>query len=135
MKQSMIRIFFLGAMLMATVVACSFSASTANIASAILARDPDGAEPTTVFAPDEPFYLIVELANAPEDTVVKASWTAVEVQDVEPNMLIDEAEMTSESGSLVFDLKNDGIWPSGRYKVDLYLNNELDQSLEFSVEG
>ena len=65
--------------LFAASLACGVSASTANISDAYLARDPEGTDPTTVFLPDEPFYLIVELANAPDDTVVKAVWVAVDV--------------------------------------------------------
>lgn len=135
MKKSYVRVSFLLVVLVFASMACSFSASTANIASAVTARDPEGTEPTTVFAPDEPFYLIVELGNAPDDTTVKASWTAVDAEGVEPNMLIDEAELASGSGTLTFDLTNDNLWPAGSYKVDLYLNNELERTVEFSVEG
>src|SRR4051812_8733660 len=46
--------------------ACSFSASSANISSAKMARDKDGKQPTNTFSPDEPFYCIVELSNAPD---------------------------------------------------------------------
>ena len=58
-------------------LACNFGASTANIPNAWTAYDKEGAQPSTVFAQDDVIHLIVELANAPDDTVVKASWTAV----------------------------------------------------------
>jgi hypothetical protein len=38
-----------------TVPACSFSASTANISEAKMARDPEGKNPTRVFNPHETF--------------------------------------------------------------------------------
>jgi hypothetical protein len=120
--------------LFAAGLACSFSASTANISDAYLARDPDGTDPTTVFLPDEPFYLIVELANAPDDTVVKAVWVAVDADGVDFDTVIDEAELTTGSGQLTFDLTNDGLWPAGNYKVDIYLNDTVKETLEFSVE-
>ena len=115
------------------ILACGGSISTANIASARLTTDEGGAQETTVFAQDQIFYCIVELANAPDDTVVKAVWTAVSVQDTDPNLLIDEAELTSGDGTLTFNLTNDGLWPVGTYKVDLYLNDKLDRTLEFEV--
>jgi len=115
-------------------LACGFSASTANIADAKTARDYDGNDPTNVFAQDETFYCTVELANAPDDTTVKASWTAVEVDGEQPNTFIDEAELTTGSGILHFELSNDGLWPVGKYKVDLFLNGELKRTLEFEVQ-
>jgi hypothetical protein len=115
-------------------LACGFSTSTANIADAKTARDNDGNDPTTVFSQDETFYCTVELANAPDDTTVKASWTAVEVQGEQPNTFIDEAELTTGSGTLHFELSNDGLWPVGKYKVELFLNGELDRTLEFEVQ-
>ena len=122
------------ALIVLITLACGFSASTANIADAKTARDNDGNDPTTVFAQDETFYCTVELANAPDDTTVKASWTAVEVDGEQPNTFIDEAELTTGSGILHFELNNDGLWPVGKYKVDLFLNGELKRTLEFEVQ-
>lgn len=134
MKKNYVRIGFALAVVILAIIACDFSASSANIADAQMARDPDGAQPTTVFVPEETFYCVVELANAPEDTTVKASWVAVEAEGADPNLLIDESELTSGSGSLYFELSNTNLWPVGKYKVDLYLNGELDRTLEFEVQ-
>ncbi len=117
------------------LLACAFSASTANIRSATLARDAAGEEPTTVFAPEDIFYCIVDLANAPDDTKVRATWTAVDVEGSPPNTFIDETALTTGSGQLNFDLSNVTPWPSGKYQVALYLNDELDQTLEFEVRN
>lgn len=122
------------AALWAASLACGFSASTANIDNARMARDIEGADATETFAPEETFFCIAELKNAPDDSKVKASWTAVEVEGADPNTLIDESELTTGSGTLQFQLTNDGPWPAGKYKVDLYLNDTLDQTLEFTVE-
>lgn len=122
------------------LVACGgggeVSFSTANIRSAVLASDEDGANPTNEFAPEDTFYLVVDLANAPEETAVKTVWYAVDVGDAAaPNTLIDEASLVSGSAELTFDLTSDNTWPPGAYKVELYLNDELNQTLEFSVAG
>ena len=133
MKKNRLHIGFAIAMVVLSILACGFSASTANIKDARMARDYDGNQPTTVFAPDEIFYCVVELANAPDDTTVKASWTVVQAEGVEPNFFLDETELTSGSSSLHFELSNTNLWPAGKYKVDLYLNGELDRTLEFEV--
>lgn len=126
---------FLIALLILTALACSFNVSTVNISEAKLAKDPDGNQPTATFAQDEAFYCVVELANAPDDTKVKAAWTVVEAQDMDPNVLIDETEITTGDGKIHFDLTNDKLWPAGKYKVELYLNDKLDRTLEFQVEA
>jgi hypothetical protein len=126
---------FLIALLILTALACSFNVTTANISEAKLAKDPDGDQPTATFAQDEAFYCVVELANAPDDTKVKAAWTVVEAQDTDPNVLIDETEITTGDGKIHFDLTNDKLWPAGKYKVELYLNDKLDRTLEFQVEA
>lgn len=114
--------------------ACSFNASTANIPEAYMATDDSGANQTTVFAQDQGFYAIVVLKNAPDDTSVKAVWTAVDVADTDPNLLIDEFSITTGDATIPFSLVNDNLWPIGSYKVDIYLNDELNQTLEFEVQ-
>src|ERR1051325_8109441 len=71
------------ALMMLTLVACS--ASTANISDAKMARDKDGKDATTTFAPTDSFCSVVNLSNAPDDTKVRAVWTAVSVEGVDPN--------------------------------------------------
>ena len=124
------------AFLIVALSACSFSASSANISSAKMARDPDGKQPTKTFTPDEPFYCIVELSNAPDDTKVRAEWTAVKAEGAKPNTAIDESKATGGSGQIRFNLTNQGPWPTGDYKVDLYLNDakKPTKTLEFKVE-
>ncbi|GAB4455025.1 MAG: hypothetical protein Fur0044_49400 [Anaerolineae bacterium] len=128
-------IFSVIALLVLTVLACSFNFSSANISEAKLAKDPEGSQPTTTFAQDEAFYCVVQLANAPDDTHVKAVWTVIEAENTDPNLVINETKIDSGDGQIHFDLTNDKLWPAGKYKVDLYLNDKLDRTLEFQVEA
>ena len=126
-------ITFAASALILASLACSFSASTANIKDAVLATDPDGEQPTEVFSPDQTFYLVVSLANAPDDTGLKTRWFTVQVEGVEPGFVIDEVEISTGLPVVTFDLANENLWPQGTYQVDLFLDGELDQSLEFEV--
>ena len=115
-------------------IACGGSISTANIRRAWLSPDKSGSPETTEFSQDQQtFYCLVDLANAPDDTTVKAVWTAVNAEGIEPNFHLDESELTTGDGTVTFNLANDQLWPTGSYKVDLYLNGELDRTLEFEV--
>jgi hypothetical protein len=111
-------------------------AGTANISDAKMARDPEGNDPTKVFSPDETFYCIADLSNAPDDTKVKAVWTAVNVEGVKPDTKIKETSATGGSGQLQFSLTNDGSWPVGEYKVELFLNDQEKpaRTLAFKVQ-
>jgi hypothetical protein len=122
-------------LIMAISAACGFSASTAKITEAFTAREVNGVpESTTTFSQDEVFYLLVTLTNAPDDTVTKAVWYAANAEGVDKDTKIDEAEFKSGDQKVTFNLSNDKGWPAGDYKVELYLNNKLDRTLEFKVE-
>ncbi len=114
-------------------LACGGSFSTANIKEAVLSADDAGSRPTEVFTPDQIFYCIVELASAPDDTVIKAVWIATEVEGESPDTTITETEFTTGSGTVTFNLANEFLWPVGQYRVELHLNGELDRSLDFEV--
>jgi hypothetical protein len=78
---------------------------------------------------------MVDLKNAPDDTKLKAVWTAVDAQDTEKNLKLTETEVTTGDSLVHFQLENkDYLWPTGQYKVDIYLNDKLDKTLAFEVQ-
>jgi len=123
------------AVMVLAILACSGNFSTANISDAYMASDHDGTQRTTAFSGDQVFYCIVQVANAPEDTTLKVVWTAVAVDGEDPNTEINTTDATVGAlDTFTFNLSNDGLWPPGQYKVDIYLNDTLDRTLEFSVQ-
>jgi len=116
------------------VLACGGSVSTANVADAWMSADEAGEARVTSYAQDATFYAQADLKNAPDDTAIKAVWTAVDVADTEPGLVINETEFTTGSGQIHFTLSNDGLWPTGSYKVDIYLGEELVKTLEFTIQ-
>ena len=133
MKPNKLSILFGLIALFLSVLACGGSFSTANIAEAWLATDIDGNNRTTLFSPEDDFYAFVDLQNSPEDTQLKAVWTAVSVAGEEPNLVINETEFTSGDQVVYFELFNDQLWPAGTYKVEIYLNGELATTMTFEV--
>ena len=122
--------------LMAATLACEFGATTANISDAHMSVDDADSAQTEVYAPaDAAFYCVFALNNAPDDTVVKGVWTLVEADGYDPDQVIDEVEYTGGDDTLTFNLdRGDQEWPVGKYKIDLYINDELVQTLNFEVQ-
>lgn len=129
------KMFLLAAIvaILLSILACGGSVSTANIADAWMSTDEAGDSHTTVFTQDAIFYAQVDLRNAPDDTNLKAVWIAVDVEETEPNLTINETEINTGSGLVHFQLSNENLWPLGTYKVEIYLDGKLAKTLEFEV--
>jgi len=112
---------------------CEAGSGAARISDAWMSADEEGAERVATYAQDAIFYAHVELTDAPADTNLKASWVAVEVDDADPGLIIDEVETATSSGPTFFTLTNEGPWPLGTYRVELYVGDELLKSVEFDV--
>jgi hypothetical protein len=133
MNKRFLFIAFAITMLVFSSLACEASASTATISSAKLASDNAGANETTTFTPDQTFYCIVTLANAPDTTKVKAVWSTVD--DAGKATQIAEKEIVGSASPIVFNASNNaGPWPAGKYRVEIYLNDKVDKTLDFSVQ-
>jgi len=119
-------------------LACSALSQELSLSNLRMAFDEDGANVTSTFSSTDVFYAVADLNNAPAGTKIDAKWTAVDVQDTEPGLLFQEQTLDiseeSFSGTIYFQLSNDDGWPTGRYKVDLYLNGAFSQSIEFDVQ-
>ena len=119
-------------------LACAALSTEMSLDNLRMAHDEDGKQITSTFSVTDIFYAVSDLKNAPKGTVIKAVWVAVTAADTEPGLEFQEQtfDITDDSfsGTIYFQLSNDGPWPTGQYRVDLYLNDTLSQSLEFTVE-
>ena len=132
MNKRMVFIVMALGMLVFASLACETSVSTAGISSAKLTTDSAGTAQTTTYTPDATFYLVAELANAPSDTKVKAVWYALDEAGAATNLA--EKEIVGSDSPVIFNASNSNPWPAGKYKVELYLNDKLNQTLEFTVQ-
>ena len=133
MHKRLLMIFLAIGMLMLASIACEASASTANITSVVLTADKDNPADTTTFTPDQTFYAIVTLANAPDSTKVKAVWSTVD--DAGAATQIAEKEIVGSGSPIIFNATNNaGPWPAGKYRVEIFLNDKSNKTIDFSVE-
>ena len=130
MNRKILIVLFLFVPFFATGAACEVSYSTANISDATLAKEvnanKEAVDRTTSFESNVPvIHCVVKLANAPEDTKLKAKWSVVNVAGEEPNSQIVESNLDAVGSNSIIDFTftptAQGL-PPGEYKVDVYLN-------------
>lgn len=90
---------------------------------------------TNFLVSDRVIHCIAELSQAKEGTLVRFVWKTVSVGDSrnEAFKTVDYATKAGESrvhGNL--SLPND--WPRGTYKVEIYINNVLSKSVNYSMQ-
>ncbi len=109
--------------------------------SLTLAQEATGDEkepvnPTHVFGAHDTFHAVVRIKDAPADTTVKAVWYAEDVGEAEPcNSTLGDYSYTGEgTGNIAFTLAPADEWPTGAYRVEIYVKDELAFSDRFTVE-
>jgi hypothetical protein len=137
------RVLILLGLLVLGVIVTACSASTANIRSAVTSKGYENGkavDPTTTFSPsDSPIHAVIEVGNAPTDTKIKAVWTVVDAvgadgSEIKDQKLTESEFLTKDTDSTVhFKLSTEQSWPVGKYKADIYMDDKLDRTLEFTV--
>jgi hypothetical protein len=114
-------------LLMAVLLACKFSASTANISSLKIGKDKAVSQEASSFAPGDTVYGVAEISNASEKLKVTAKLFADDVQGL-PSGPIPGGEVSVDlpgSGTATFNFKGPGgAWPPGKYKIEVVMLNE-----------
>ncbi len=131
-------LLFVGLLCLLLLSACGGSDEPLKIDSVTLNKD-DGSgnagEAVTSFSPtDHVFYTVVTLNRIETGLKVKLSWIAVDADGQTPNTVIIEKEFTGLAVNVItgnVSLPND--WPTGKYRLDIYLNDSLAKSVDFTV--
>ncbi len=119
----------------------SGGSSSGLVDKVVLAKDTQGdakdpVNPTDTFGTSDVIHAVVATNNAPADTSYTAKWYVVDVGSAaKPGDLIDTYTVTTEgSRNVDFTLEPSSTWPTGTYKVEIYVNDQLDQTIQFSVK-
>jgi hypothetical protein len=92
--------------------------------------------PTTIFTTSSVIHAVAKIKNAPANTKFTASWYVVDDGGADAaNTLITTSDLTTGGTRyLDFNLTPTTTWPLGKYRVDILINDQLDQSVNFSVQ-
>jgi hypothetical protein len=105
-----------------------------------MAKDDGSGDPeegsTEVFGPnDRTIHCVIKLKDSDSGTKIKFSWIIVEAEGAK-NEKIKEIEYTTKALENVvhahLTLPRD--WPKGKYKVDVYVNDKLDKTINYTVD-
>lgn len=106
-----------------------------------LAKDVEGEEknpvgPTNSYGTNDVFHAVVSIIDAPADTVFKAVWYATDIGKAgDCNTHIDETDLTTDgTRNLDFNLTPSQPWPTGAYRVEIFVNGTLEKVVKFSVK-
>ena len=86
---------------------------------------------STTFGTKDVIYAAINTKNAGKDVFLNAKWTYQDGQVVheEGTQISPEGDATTN-----FKLASSTAWPTGKYKVDVSLNNTPAQTVEFEIK-
>jgi len=102
-----------------------------------VSTDPSGGSRSEFKSDAQDIYVRWHGHGLPKDARVRVAWIAEDVGDlVEPNFVIDETEGVAPApdASARFTLGRppDG-WAEGKYRVEFYVNDELEETVRITI--
>lgn len=138
MKMSRHAILLAGLLILAAMSACSAMASKPTVSNIRMTTDETGKTSTSSYAPSDTFYVIADLSSLAVGQLVEAKWYAVNANGIQPNSQIHISDYKYEAGIsfVYFKLStSDGSdWPTGTYRVDVYLDGTKVGEQGFTVQ-
>jgi hypothetical protein len=102
-----------------------------------VSTDPGGGSRTEFKSTVENIYVRWHGRGLPDHAKVRVAWIAEDVGDlVEPNFVIDETETiapaSDSSARFTLGRPPDG-WAEGKYRVEFYINDELEETVRVTI--
>jgi hypothetical protein len=126
-------------LLIATMICASMTQAGNPKVEAAIAKDKD-TKPATTFPADIPkLYAFFRSKGTEKGDILRGVWIAEDVGDAAPKQTkIDEATLTADENDFygAFSLtKPTKGWPAGKYKVEIYLGDELATTAKFAIKA
>jgi hypothetical protein len=123
--------------LMLSVLGASSHAAEPRFKNILMSNTVDGIVDMDEFKPDTPkIYLKAGFVNIQKGTQLKAVWIAEKVKGVQRDYEIDAYEVTVGPPKNLFSTslsRPKAGWPTGDYRVELYIDDELMETVEFKI--
>jgi hypothetical protein len=95
-------------------------------------QDKAIADRTETFRPNDTIYASVATDGSAGNTTLRARWT------FEDGQVVDESTHTIAPNTrerTEFHISKPGGWPAGKYKLEVFLDNQSVETKDFEVRG
>jgi hypothetical protein len=138
MKTKTMILILISALVLAPLAGCTlFETGPLEVSEITVCQSLDDyykpVEPTDTFpAGTQVVYISVRVDNITTEDKLTTKWNYIETgEEIDSTDFYPEE---SDSGYIGFSLTIDEGFPSGRYNAVVYLNDEIVETVEFSVE-
>ncbi|MBA3767246.1 MAG: hypothetical protein H0W99_09710 [Acidobacteria bacterium] len=131
-------------LMMAAVLACNFSATTANISSLKIGKDEEAKTETSDFKPSDVVYAVAQISNTSDSHKVKARVLYDDVKGQDSGKVVPGLETTLDvpgARPVMLNFTGPGKnWMNGRYKIEVTMTDkdgkQIDQKTgTFTIAG
>jgi len=141
MRRNTLVLFIASGFLLAVVLACNFSATTANISSIKIGKDRNVNQEAATFAPSDPIYVVAAISNAPGKVKVKGQMIVESAEGLSagPFPNLEKTLDLDGSGTATYSFTPPPSgWPAGKYKVEVTMMDDSgaqkdQKTVSFSV--
>ncbi len=117
-----------------TATATATEAAQEGIFNGFLASDIKGVFATNKYKPDQIIYLFFDINDPANKNVLRIVWSVVDVKGFLPGSVrYDITDVATVKKYKTLSNHSTNPWPAGKYKVDLYLNDILQQTIDFEI--
>jgi hypothetical protein len=124
--------------LAAAMLACSAIPTTPTVTNTRMTTDANGTTVTSTYAPGDAFFVFADVSGLAAGSPMEAQWFAVNAQGLAPGSLISTSKYEYVPGvaKVYFQLttSDGGDWPTGSYRVELFLNGAKIGEQGFTVQ-
>lgn len=131
-------------LILAAVLACNFSASTANISSLKIGKDEKATTDTETFGPKDKVFIVATLSNTSDKWKMRCRLYFDDVQGQKNGEMVPDSEKVLElpgagTATYYFTWGGEG-WPNGKYKAEVVMINDKGEEKDkksgtFTVSG
>lgn len=129
-------------LLLLSIAGCKVSCTTANVSSLKFSKDKAGSAQTKEFAPGDTVYTIATVSNNSGKVTLKFRLFTEKVEGKPDNAPVADADVSLDvegSREAFYTLSPPGVWPAGRYRVEvamMYNGEQKDKKADtFTVTG
>ena len=114
-------------------LACSLGEP--GVSNVRMTTDVNGDTSTTAYSPSDDFFVFFDVNAVETGTPFEGRWYALDIEGEDPNTPFQTISYNLEQdvSTVYFQLFSDVDWPTGTYRVEIYMSGQKVGEQQFSV--